>query len=167
MLRTREARPVPTRIRAYLDTPLIHDALPKSDLAQAAGYLRNHWELLETYAQDGHYPIDNNETEQLMKQIALGRKNWLFVGSVAGGCRAALLMTIVSTAIRNELDVVAYLKDVLARLLADSTDYEALCPHVWKTSHPDAIRTYRVEERRDAADRKHVRRAHRRLSRKP
>jgi transposase len=76
-LRTREARPILTRIREYLDTPSIRAALPKSDLAKATGYLRNHWELLERYTTDGRFPIDNNETEQLMKQIALGRKNAL------------------------------------------------------------------------------------------
>ena len=100
-----------------------------------------------------------------MKQIALGRKNWLFVGSVAGGERAATLMTIVSSAIRNDLDVAAYLKDVLDQLLAGSTDYASLCPHVWKLAHPEAIRAYRVDERRNAADRKRVRRARRRLQR--
>jgi transposase len=166
-LRQRESRPVLARVCAYLDTPSVRDALPKSDLAKATNYLRNHWELLERYTTDGRFPIDNNETEQLMKQIALGRKNWLFVGSVAGGERAALLMTIVSSAIRNDLDVTAYLKDVLDQLLAGSTDYASLCPHIWKLTHPEAIRTYRVEERRDAADRQRVRRARRRLPREP
>jgi transposase len=166
-LRQREACPVLARIRDYLQTPALREALPKSDLAKATNYLRNHWEQLERYTTDGRFPIDNNETEQLMKQVALGRKNWLFVGSVAGGARAALLMTIVSTAIRNDLDVVAYLRDVLRQLLAGSTDYEALCPHVWKLAHPDAVRVYRVEERRDAADRRTLRRARRRQARAP
>jgi hypothetical protein len=88
------------------------------------------------------------------------------VGSVAGGERAATLMTIVSSAIRNDLDVAAYLKDVLDQLLAGSTDYASLCPHVWKLAHPAAIRTYRVDERRNAVDRKRVRRARRRLQRR-
>jgi hypothetical protein len=43
----------------------------------------NHWEALTLFVQDGAMPIDNNDVEQLMKQVALGRKNWLFVGSVA------------------------------------------------------------------------------------
>jgi transposase len=160
--RQRLARPILARIHGYLESPVIAQALPKSDLAKAMGYVRNNWELLERYTTDGRFPIDNNDTEQLMKQIALGRKNWLFVGSVAGGERAAQLMTIVSTAIRNDLDVTTYVKDVLDQLLAGSTDYESLCPHVWKRSHPEAVRTYRVDERRDAADRKRARRATRR-----
>jgi transposase len=165
-LRQREARPVLARIRDYLEQPVIRDALPKSDLAKATGYLRKHWELLQQYTCDGRCPIDNNDVEQLMKQIAVGRKNWLFVGSVAGGERAATLMTIVSSAIRNDLDVAAYLKDVLDQLLAGSTDYASLCPHAWKLAHPEAIRSYRVDERRNAADRKRVRRARRRLQRR-
>jgi len=164
-LRERQSRPILARIGEYLDHPGIRDAIPKSDLAKATGYLRNHWEPLQQYTCDGRCPIDNNDVEQLMKQVALGRKNWLFVGSLAGGQRAATLMTMVSTAIRNDLDVAAYLKDSLEQLLAGSTDYASLCPHIWKLSHPEAIRTYRVEERRDAADRKRVRRAHRRLPR--
>lgn len=163
-LRQRVARPILARLENYLANPVITEALPKSELGKAVTYLRNNWELLQRYTTDGRFPIDNNDTEQLMKQIAIGRKNWLFVGSVAGGERAAQLMTIVSSAIRNDLDVTAYVKDVLDKLLAGSTDYDALCPHVWKQSHPEAVRAYRVEERRDAADRKRVRRASRRLA---
>ena len=51
------------------------------------------------------------------------------------------------------MDVWAYVKDVLDQLLAGSTDYESLRPDVWKAAHPEAIRTYREEERRDRASR--------------
>ena len=87
------------------------------------------------------------------------------MGSVEGGDRAATLMSLVSSAIRNDLDVAAYVKDVLDQLLAGCTDYDSLTPHVWKQTHPDAIRTYRADERRDAADRQTYHRAHRRLDR--
>jgi hypothetical protein len=73
-------------------------------------------------------PIDNNETEQLMKQVAIGRKNWLFLGSVAAGERLVDLLTVVPSAERNDLDVWAYVKDVLDRLLAGRTRYAALRP---------------------------------------
>jgi hypothetical protein len=98
-----------------------------------------------------------------MKQIATGRKNWLHIGSVAAGYRAANLMTIISTAARNDLDVWSYLKDVLDQILAGSTDWELLRADRWKERHPEAVRTYRVEERRDAVDRRRVRRACRRV----
>ncbi len=136
--------------------------LTKSKFGQALGYLRNHWERLQTYLSDGRMPIDNNEAEQLMKQVAIGRKNWLFIGSVSAGERAADFFTLVSSALRNDLDVWAYVKNVLDRLLAGETDYAALRPDVWCREHPEAIRQYRVTERRDRADRKQYRRAARR-----
>jgi len=137
--------------------------LPKSKFAEALGYLRNHWDPLRLYLTDGRMPMDNNETEQLMKQVAVGRKNWLFVGSVAAGERAADFLTLVSSAVRNDLDVWAYSKDVLDQLLAGSTDYHSLRPDIWKESHPEAVREYRVQERRDRAERQRFRRAQRRI----
>jgi hypothetical protein len=62
--------------------------------------------------------------------------------------------------------VYAYVKDVLDRLLAGETDYEALRPDVWRQAHPEAVRTYREEERAARADVKKARRARRRASRK-
>jgi transposase len=164
VLRERESRGVLQRIRAYLDSEALSRVLPKSTLAEALMYLRNHWEALNVFVGDGRMPIDNNEVEQLMKQVALGRKNWLFLGSVEAGNRAATLLTIISTAIRNDLDVWAYVKDVLDQLLGGSTDYHSLRADVWKQSHPAFVRTYRADERRDAADRRHYRRAQRRLA---
>jgi transposase len=162
-LRQRESLRILKHIREYLDGPPWERLLPKSDLAEAIGYLKNNWDALLLYTTDGRLPIDNNETEHLMKQMATGRKNWLFIGSVAAGYRAANLMTIISTAARNDLDVWAYLKDVLDQILAGSTDWESLRADRWKQQHPEAVRTYRVEERRDAVDRRRARRARQRL----
>ena len=117
-----------------------------------------------TYTTNGQIPIDNNDVEQLMKQVATGRKNWLFIGTADAGERAANLMTLVSTAHRNDLDVWMYLKDALDQLLAGSTDYESLRADVWKQSHPEAVRTYRSDKRRDTADRNRLTRAQRRLA---
>ncbi len=136
--------------------------LPKSDFAKALQYVRNHAVELRRYLDDPRLPMDNNETEQLMKQVALGRKNWLFAGSVAGGERSAGFLTLASSALRNDLDVWLYVKDVLDQLLAGSTDYERLLPWNWAASHPEAIRTYRVEERRDRSAHRAARRADRR-----
>ncbi len=108
-------------------------------------------------------PIDNNEVEQLMKQVAPGRKNWLFVGSVAAGERAVNFLSLVSSAVRNDLGVWAYLKSVLDSLLSGSPDCHALRPDVWKAAHPESIRQYRVEERRDRAERQRFHRARRRI----
>ena len=75
-------------------------------------------------------------------------------------------MTLVSSALRNDLDVWVYVKDVLDQLLSGVTNYALLRPDVWKQSHPQAVRQYRTDERRDRADRKRANRARRRLSKK-
>ena len=73
-------------------------------------------------------------------------------------------MSLVSSARRHDLDVWAYVKDVLDQLPAGATDYHRLLPDVWKQAHPEAIREYRVEERRDKADCKQLDAARRRLA---
>ena len=161
-LRQSESRPIWTSLDEWLGSDAAAKILPKTRFGQALGYLRNHWAPLQLYLSDGLMPIDNNDVEQLMKQVAVGRKNWIFIGSVPAGERAADFMTLVSSAVRNDLDVWAYVKDVLDQLLSGSTDYESLRPDIWKKSHPESIRTYRAKERRDRADRKQRRRSLRR-----
>lgn len=163
-LRLRESSLILAGMKNWLDTERLGDVLPKSDFAEALRYIRNHWEALNVFVQDGRLPIDNNSVEQLMKQVAMGRKAWLFVCSVAGGEQSAKMMTLVSSARRHDLDVAVYVKDVLDQLLAGSTNYHALLPDVWKQTHPEAIREYRVEERRDKAERKQLAAARRRLA---
>jgi transposase len=163
-LRQRESTVVLDAIWRWLETRALQDVLPKSDFAEALRYIRNHWKALNVFAQDGRIPIDNNSVEQLMKQVAMGRKAWLFVCGVAGGEQSAMMMTLVSSARRHDLDVGVYVKDVLDELLAGCTDYDRLLPDVWKQRHPEAIRVYRVEERRDKADRKQFQAARRRLA---
>jgi len=142
--------------------------LPKSDFAKALQYIRNHFVELQRYLGDPLLPIDNNLAEQLMKQVAIGRKNWLFAGSVAGGERSAGFMTLVSSALRNDLDIRRYVQDVLEQLLAGLTDYEPLLPWNWSATHPDAVREYRVEERNDrTACKRQKRDARRRRGNKP
>lgn len=163
-LREREASVVLEAMWRWLETLPLCGVLPKSDFGEALRYIRNHWQALNVYVHDGRIPIDNNSVERLMKQVAMGRKAWLFVCSVAGGEQSARMMTLVSSARRHDLDVGVYLKDVLDQLLAGCTDYNSLLPDVWKRSHPEAVRQYRVEERRDKADRKQLRAARRRLA---
>ena len=163
-LRERESTIILDAIHKWLAREPLGAVLPKSDFAEALRYLRNHWEALNVYVRDGRIPIDNNLVEQLMKQVAMGRKAWLFVCSMAGGEQSAKMMTLVSSARRHDLDVRVYVKDVLDQLLAGSTDYHRLLPDVWKPRHPEAVRAYRVEERRDKADRKQLSAARRRLA---
>jgi len=74
-------------------------------------------------------------------------------------------MSLVSSAHRNDLDVWAYVKDVLDKLLSGGTDYASLRPDIWKLSHPESIRTYRDEERRQTAARRDRTRLERRFAR--
>lgn len=169
-LRQTEAVSVWNEIESWLaeiDHRTTNVILPKSDLASGLQYVRNHLTELKRYLDDARIPIDNNETEQLMRQVAIGRKNWLFAGSVAGGERSAGLMTLASSALRNDLDVWQYVKDVLDQLLSGNTDYEPLLPWNWAASHPAAIRQYRVQERRDRTDRQNFKRAARRKNQPP
>lgn len=155
------SQPVLAAMKKYIDSLTDQVVLPKSDLADALRYLRNHWPALTLYATDGRIPIDNNRVEQLMRDVALGRKNWLFVGNVEAGERSARLMSIVSSAKRHQLDVRLYVKDILDRLLAGETDYSKLVPDTWKRHNPQAIRVYREEEARYKSDRKQLDRARR------
>ena len=164
-LRYAEARPIWIRMREYLASEAVSNVMPKEPFGQSLTYLRNQVDHLLVYLDDGLMPIDNNETEQLMKQVALGRKNWMFIGSVAAGYRSANLMSLVSSAARNDLDVFMYMKAVLERLLAGETNYDTLRPDVWKQSHPEALRLYCQEERRSRADARAVKRARRRIAR--
>jgi len=159
--RQREAKPILAELKEYLTQESIAVA-GSTQYGRAIAYTLDRWERLIAYADTGDIPIDNNDCEQLMKRVATGRKNWLFKGSLASGERAANLMTIIGSAIRNDLDVHAYLEDVLRRSLSGETDWASMAPHVWKQEHPESIRKYRQEERRQAADRKRVRRARRR-----
>lgn len=165
-LRQERASAVWERMRKYLETEM-KEVSKKEKIGEAKSYLLNQWTALTAYLQDGRIPIDNNETEQLMKQVALGRKNWLFIGSVAAGYRTADLLTLCSSAIRNDLDVCAYLKDVLDQLLAGSTDYHLMRPDVWGAAHPESIRDYRQQERRERSARRDRERLHRRLAQPP
>ena len=165
-VRQRESTLILASIDKWLRSPITDIVLPKSDFGEALRYLRNHWTALNVYVTDGRLPLDNNSVEQLMKQVALGRKAWLFVSNVESGERSAKMMSLVSSARRHDLDTRAYIKDVLQQLLDGSTDYESLLPDVWKQSHPASIRRYRQEERSDKASRKKLRAARRRLLKK-
>jgi len=92
------------------------EVLPKSPMAEALGYALNNWAALARYTEAGFLAIDNNVAEREMKRIAIGRKNWLFVGSPRGGQTAAVLLSFTSTCQRLGVEPWAYLQDVLTRL---------------------------------------------------
>jgi transposase len=113
------------------------DALPKSPLGAAIGYVQNNWEALKRYTGSGYLSIDNNVSEQHMKMIATGRKNWLFTGSENGGKTMAVLFTLVSSSQRQGHDPFVYLRDVLERAPDLPQDRLAeLLPGRWSPPKP-------------------------------
>jgi len=111
-----------TRARPLLQS--LHDwfevSLPKlsrkSDTTVAIRYALTLWSALTRYCDDGRLEIDNNAAERALRAITLGRKNYLFAGSDAGGERAAVLYSLIATAKLNDLDPEAYLREVITRI---------------------------------------------------
>ena len=108
---------------------------PGGKLAQACDYMLGQWTRLEEFLKDGVVEIDNNWCEGAIRPLALGRKNWLHIGSEQAGPKAAAIASIVETCRRLDLNLREYLKDVLPRL----GDWPArrvgeLTPSAWKTA---------------------------------
>ena len=123
------AQPILDDFKKWLDNQF-EKALPKSPIAVAVRYTLNQWSALCRYVEDGRLSIDNNPAERALRSITLGRKAWLFCGSEAGGRTAAVLFTMIASAVRNNLEPWAYLRDVLHRLacLGEKPSREALLP---------------------------------------
>ena len=113
--RQERAGPLLQRLHAWLSDTLMQVS-SKSDLARAIGYTLTRWQALTRYRDDGSLEIDNNAAERALRGVALGRKNYLFQGSDAGGERAAAIYSLVESAKLNGLDPLRYLRDVLTRI---------------------------------------------------
>jgi transposase len=115
--RQARAGPVLEELQRWLDTSLCR--VPRrSELAAAIRYARSRWAQLCRYRDDGRLEIDNSAAERALRGVALGRKNWLFAGSDAGGQRAAAIYSLIETCKLNGIDPEAYLHHVLA-VIAD------------------------------------------------
>ena len=114
-VRQRLARPKIDALAVWFDAQL-QTISGKSGLAAAIRYARWRWDALTRYLDDGQLEISNNAAENQIRPVALGRKNWLFAGSDAGGERAATFYTIIRTAKLNNIEPEAYLRDLLTRI---------------------------------------------------
>ena len=85
-------------------------------LAKAIDYSLRRWLSLSRYADTGNLPIDNNPVENIIRPIAIGKKNWLFTGSERAGKRAAAIQSLLATAQLNGIEPYAWLKDTLEKL---------------------------------------------------
>jgi hypothetical protein len=90
--------------------------MPKSPMGEAITYALNQWAALCVYLLDGDLNIDNNVSENALRRIAVGRKNWLFCGSDNGGRTAAILFSLIASCQRHDVEPFAYLRDVLTRI---------------------------------------------------
>lgn len=113
--RQARASPLLQEMHAWL-SQLLGRVSAKSELAQAIGYSLTRWRALTRYCDDGRIEMDNNAAERALRGVALGRGNYLFMGSDAGGERAAAIYSLVQTAKLNGLDPEAYLREVLSRI---------------------------------------------------
>jgi transposase len=107
----------------------------KNDTAKAINYSLNRWPSFTRFLDDGRICLSNNAAERALRGIAIGRKNWTFAGSDAGGHRAAAIYTLIETCKMNDVDPQAWLADVLARLPDHPASRVAeLLPWNWKTT---------------------------------
>jgi transposase len=114
-IRTARARPLLESLKQWLEATL-GKLSRKSDTALAVRYALGRWQALLRYVDDGGIEIDNNSAERALRVVALGRKNYLFAGSDAGGERAAAIYSLIGTAKLNDIDPEAYLREVLTRI---------------------------------------------------
>jgi len=108
----------------------------KSETAKAINYCLTRWKAFTRFLDDGRICLSNNAAERAVRGVAVGRKNWTFAGSDAGGHRAAAILTLIETCKMNDVDPQAWLTDILARL----PDHPAkrineLLPWNWKLQH--------------------------------
>lgn len=138
-LRQRKSKPIYDELLSWCQTHKLHEP-PKTPLATACSYIINHQVALMRFLDDGSIPIDNGLVERLHRRPGIGRRNFLFVGSHAGGERAAIAYSILGTCRLIGLNPVAYLSDIVPTLARGVEHHElaALMPKAWKLAHPEA-----------------------------
>jgi transposase len=119
-VRQQRSRPLVEAMHAWL-TDGLGRISGRSTLAQAIRYALNHWPGLILFLQDGRVELDTNTVERAMRPVALGRKNALFAGADSGGRHWAMVASLIQTAKLNDVDPLAWLTDVLERIVSGRT----------------------------------------------
>jgi transposase len=122
----------------------------KSALAEAFRYTQKRRGALTRFLDDGRLEPDNNRAENCLRGVALGRRNWTFAGSDAGGERAAAVFTITETAKLNAIDPEAYLRETLRRIAEGHSikRIDQLMPWV-QSDHPFRPKAPELQDRTD------------------
>jgi len=142
-VRQQRSQPLVAAMHTWL-TEVLGRISGRSTLAQAIRYALNHWPGLILFLQDGRVELDTNTVERAMRPVALGRKNALFAGADSGGQHWAIIATLIQTAKLNYVDPLAWLTDVLERIVSGRTkrnELQTLMPWVWKVDNPAAVNT--------------------------
>ena len=114
-IRQARAAPLLGELRVWMEK-MLRSLSPKSETAEAIRYALSRWRALTRYVDDGAIEIDNSAAERALRAVALGRKNYLFCGSDAGGENAAAIYTLLGTARLNGIDPERWLREVLNRI---------------------------------------------------
>ncbi len=133
-VRQLRSRPLVEAMHAWL-TDLLGRLSGRSTLAQAIRYALNHRKGLICFLDDGRCELDTNIVERAMRPVALGRKNALFAGADSGGKHWAIVATLIQTAKLNDVEPLAWLTDVLKRIVSGQTkrnQLDTLLPWNWK-----------------------------------
>jgi transposase len=141
--RQQHSRPLVTAMHSWLNEQLGRIS-GRSALAQAIRYALNHWAGLILFLDDGRIELDTNTVERAMRQVDLGRKNALFAGADSGGRHWAIVATLIQTAKLNDVDPLAWLTDVLERIVSGRTkrnELHSLLPWIWKNATPPGVNT--------------------------
>jgi transposase len=136
-MRQTRSRAVVDEIKAWLDAEHGRHP-PRSPIGAAIGYALGQWNELTLFLTDPHLPIDNNASEGALRVCALGRKNFLFVGTDAAGENLAGLYSLIATCEANGINPVDYLADVLLRVQTHpASRIDELLPHNWPPPRPE------------------------------
>jgi transposase len=134
LLREQTSKLVLDQLHAYL-LKIREEVLPRSEAGQAVAYILKNWVALTRYLEDGDLSIDNNHTERSLRGIAVGRHNWVFLGSDRGGHTMAVLRSFVASCERVKIDPFEWFRDVLSRIATRSIQQlDELLPHAWATA---------------------------------
>jgi transposase len=136
-LRKERASPILDKLKRWFVATATGEP-PSSDLAKAAAYCLNHWTALTRFVEDGRVSLDNNLCEQQLRDIALGRKNYLFAGSHDAASRAARLYSLTRTCAQYGVPPLPYFTDILTKLGAGwpADHLDQLLPHAWMPPQP-------------------------------
>lgn len=131
-LRQQKALPVLEKFKKWLDPESLR-ILPQSPIGEAFRYTLAQWQALIRYVDDGDASIDNSAMERALRGVAIGRKNFLFAGSEAGGCWMAIAYSLIESCKLNGVEPYRYLKDVLRRVWTHpASKIDELMPRLWK-----------------------------------